>query len=144
MYTNLASLYVCYSKGPNGSPTYDNSGFELDYHKVAEWMKPKPYNKSAMVKGMARAVERKQNEEMRMAEIFFERGAVPENLEYAHFWKDRVSKDLNVPWHKIGVKEFEEWEKRGFKKAKKGGYQEFGEEDHDRHMRLLEGASLRK
>ena len=140
-------LYVCYDKGPNGSPTYDKSGFQLDYHKVAEWMKPKPYNKNAMIRGMDRAVDQAQREEERMAEIFFEKGEAPADAGMstaANFWKDRVSKDLNVPWHKIGVPEFEEWEKRGFKKARKGEYEDFSKEDMEREMRLLSGASLRK
>ncbi|TVY82924.1 hypothetical protein LSUE1_G002266 [Lachnellula suecica] len=140
-------LYVCFDNGPKGSPTYDKSGFELDYHKVAEWMKPKPYNKSAMMNGMDRAVERARTEEKRMAEIFFEKGEAPADLAYstnAGYWKDRVSKDLNVPWHKVGVPQFEEWEKKGFKKARRGEYENFSEEDRERQMRLLSGASLRK
>ncbi len=52
------SISDCFHKGPNGSPTYDKSGLELDYEKVANWMKPKPYNKRAIMRGMDRAVEK--------------------------------------------------------------------------------------
>jgi hypothetical protein len=139
------SLHVCYEKGPNGSPTYDDSGFELDYNKVADWMRPTAYNKSAMVNGMQRRIDAEAKREKRMAEIFFEKGeAPPSPYDDAWSWKDRVSKDLNIPWHKIDVADFEEWEKRGFKKAKKGEYENFSKEEREREMRLLSGASLRK
>jgi hypothetical protein len=141
------SLHVCFHKGPNGSPTYDKSGFELDYMKVANWMEPKLYNKSAIVRGMNRAVDKAQSEAELMAEIFFEKGEAPENLEYGNgknYWKDRVSKDLSVPWHKIGVDHFKEWEKKGFKKARKGEYENPSAAEKKRMSRLMSGASLRK
>lgn len=140
-------LYVCFDKGPNGSPTYDKSGFELDYDKVAEWMRPKPYNKGAMVRSMDRAVDKSCRDGRSMAEIFFEKGAVPSEAEYSgakNHWKDRVSKDLNIPFHKIGVEEFEEWEKKGFKKARKGEYENFSKAEEERITRLISSASLRK
>ncbi|KUJ23237.1 uncharacterized protein LY89DRAFT_680024 [Mollisia scopiformis] len=140
-------LHVCYAKGPNGSPTYDKSGFELDYQKVARWMNPSAYNKTAMVKGMDRAVNRAQNEQEQMAEIFYEKGEAPKGTEYFQavgMWKDRVSKDLNVPWHKIGVAHFREWEKKGFKRVRKGEYLIVPIEQRERMTRLLSGASLRK
>lgn len=31
----------CYKKGRNGSPTYEDAGFQLDYNKVCDWKKPK-------------------------------------------------------------------------------------------------------
>lgn len=110
-------------------------------------MKPTAYNKSAMIKGMERSVEKSCRETERMAEIFFEKGEGPENPKYAEgadHWKDRVSKDLNIPWHKIGVGYFEEWEKRGFKKARKGDYERFSEDEDKRMLNMLDGASLRK
>ncbi|RGP77167.1 hypothetical protein FLONG3_4682 [Fusarium longipes] len=39
LYT-FYNLHKCRKKGPNGSPTYDNVGCQLNYEKVAEWMKP--------------------------------------------------------------------------------------------------------
>jgi hypothetical protein len=57
---------------------------------------------------------------------------------------NRVSKDLNVPWHKIEVEHFQEWEKRGFKKARKGEYGNPSVEERKRMLRLMSGASLRK
>ncbi|PVH68753.1 hypothetical protein DL98DRAFT_662030 [Cadophora sp. DSE1049] len=140
-------LYVCFDKGPNGSPTYDKAGFQLDYHKVADWMKPTPYNKSRMVNGMEKAIAKSQAESEQMAEIFFEKGEAPKdarNSQGKDFWKDRVSKDLSVPWHKITVEHFKEWEKKGFKKARRGEYENPSEEERKRMLRLMSGASLRK
>jgi hypothetical protein len=140
-------LHVCYAKGPNGSPTYDKSGFQLDYDKVADWMAPKPYNKGAVVRGMDRSIERWKKERKAMAEIFFEKGEAPSDDHFTEgdeYWKDRVSKDLGVPWHNIEVKHFEEWEKRGFPKARKGEYENPSQEGWKRMMGLISGASLRK
>ena len=110
-------------------------------------MKPTPYDKRAMVNGMERALEKGRKERDRMAEIFFEKGEAPTEEYYtrnADYWKDRVSKDLNVPWHKVGVPEFEKWEKKGFKKARKGEYENFSEEEKERMGRLHDGSALRK
>jgi hypothetical protein len=138
-------LHVCFKKGPNGSPTYDKAGFELDYDKVAHWMKPQAYNKSKIMNSMNRAVNRAEDEKKRMAVMFFEPGAAPEGHGLdCNYWKDRVSKDLGIPFHKIGVEEFEKWEKMGFPKAKKGDYQNPSGAERERMLKLIEGASLRK
>jgi hypothetical protein len=110
-------------------------------------MKPKAYNKASILKSMDRSIDKASADQRRIAEIFFENGegpADPEHANGANYWKDRVSKDLGVPWHKIGVEHFELWEKRGFKKARKGEYETFTEEERERMMRLMTGASLRK
>jgi len=95
---------------------------------------------------MEKAVNKARQETEAMAAIFFEKGEAPAESQHAYngYWKDRVSKDLNVPWHRVGVKEFEEWEKRGFKKARKGEYENPTIEERARMLRLLSGASLRK
>ncbi|KAH6683964.1 hypothetical protein B0J14DRAFT_571775 [Halenospora varia] len=142
-------LHICFEKGPKGSPTCDKSGFELDFRKVASWMKPSVYNKAAMVRGMEEALSSDEEEEYKLRDIFFELGAQPEGDYYewsrnADFWKDRVSKDLQIPWHHIGVKEFQMWEKKGFQKAKKGEYQNPTQEERERMDILQDGCTLRK
>ena len=110
-------------------------------------MEPKPYNKGAMMRGMDRAVDKAQSDAKLMAEIFFEKGEAPETQEYGSgkdYWKDRVSKDLNVPWHKIGVDHFREWEKKGFKKARRGEYENPSAAEKKRMSMLMMGVSLRK
>ncbi|CAG8952491.1 hypothetical protein HYFRA_00001238 [Hymenoscyphus fraxineus] len=138
-------LHVCYEKGPAGSPTYDKAGFELDYEKVANWMQPKPYNKQSMMRGMDKYCDRVDKEKNRMTELFWEPGAAPEGpcIDTNH-WKDRVSKDLGIPYHKIGVPEFEKWDQMGFPKAKRGEYENPSEEERKRMSRLMSGSALRK
>jgi hypothetical protein len=140
-------LYVCHKKGPNGSPTYDSAGFQLDWHKVDRWMKPRPYNKNRMVRGMEKAVDKAQMEVRQMYEIFFEGGKRPpvDDLNYEHYMKDHVSKDLGVPIHQITPAYFREWEQKGFAKIKaKSWWREPNEVEKDRAMKMLSGASLRK
>jgi len=110
-------------------------------------MEPQTYNKGKIMRGMDRAVNKAQKDAKKMAAIFFVKGEAPERPEYCEgtdYWKDRVSKDLNVPWHRIEVEHFEEWQKKGFKKARKGEYETFSEAEENRMMRLMSGASLRK
>ncbi|EXJ92191.1 hypothetical protein A1O3_00741 [Capronia epimyces CBS 606.96] len=141
-------LYVCYKKGPRGSPTYDRAWFQLDYHKVAEWMKPKVYNKRSMMRSMEIYVERAQQEQTKMAEIFFLSGTVPKDVPARDvaMWKDRVSKDLDIPFHKIDVAAFEEWERRGFEKQLPSDWTwtSLSDEEKERLFRLGDGLSLRK
>ena len=135
-------LYVCHHKGPNGSPTYDKQGFQLDYDKVAKWMQPQAYNKSAIMNGMEGSLKKGQSDAEQMRDIFFEKGINMPSTDNVDYWKDRVSKDLWVPWHRIGVEHFKEWEKRGFEKAKSDVI--VSEEQRRRMLDLYSGASLRK
>lgn len=101
------------------------------------------------MKSSDRAVEKADSDRRQMAEIFFEKGEAPADEPWrdiwsVHAWKDRVSKDLDVPWHKIEVEHFKEWEKKGFKKASKGEYENTSELERKRMSRLMSGASLRK
>ncbi|PSK56755.1 hypothetical protein B9Z65_6379 [Elsinoe australis] len=141
-------LYVCRKKGPRGSPTYDKAGFELDKKKVEEWFKPVAYNKDRMMKSMAEAVEKRQAEDERKREIFFEKGAAPHPHKISpllmDLWDDRVSKDLMVPIHNVGVKEYEEWERKGFPRAKQGEFWSVPERQRERLPQLTSGSALRK
>ncbi|EXJ93897.1 hypothetical protein A1O1_02290 [Capronia coronata CBS 617.96] len=133
-------------KRPRGSPTYDAAGFELDYGKVADWMKPQPYDKERTMRGMDKAVEKARREKAGMAEIFFRRGPAPQDpgpLE-VDFWKDRVSKDLGIPFHKIDAAAFEEWERRGFEKQWPSDWESFTDEEKKRIRRMQAGCTLRK
>jgi hypothetical protein len=140
-------LHVCYAKGPNGSPTYDKSGFELDYEKVAEWMKPvtrKQLKASVNSKGFLQSIE----EDKKKYKMFFgdtyDGECSPLVLDVA---RDKISKTFGIPYHKVGMAEFEEWERRGFPKE---NYEEVaalitpGSEIMKRMMRLATGSALRK
>ncbi|KUI67698.1 hypothetical protein VM1G_03203 [Cytospora mali] len=58
--------------------------------------------------------------------------------------KDTISKDLGIPWHKIGHEEVDLWEKKGFKKHKVEDWLTYSEEDRRRYMKMLTGGSHRK
>ncbi|EXJ59594.1 hypothetical protein A1O7_03740 [Cladophialophora yegresii CBS 114405] len=142
-------LYVCFDKGPNGSPTYDEAGFQLDYRKVADWMKPKMYNKQAMVNGMERALKRGEEEKSRMAAAFFEGGQAPDEgggLGTLDLLKDKVSKDLGIAFHKVTPAKVEGWAKKGFPKENPRDYVEstLTAEERKRFLSMHMGSSLRK
>jgi hypothetical protein len=141
-------LYICYDKGPRGSPTYDEAGFQLDYRKVADWMKPRGYNKQAMVNGMERAVKRSQDEASRMAAAFFVGGQAPDDGggRAIDLLKDKVSKDLGIAWHKVTPAKVEQWAKMGFPKENPRDYvsSTLTQEEKRRFSSMQMGASLRK
>ncbi|RBR13532.1 hypothetical protein FVER53590_08480 [Fusarium verticillioides] len=67
-------LHRCHREGPDGSPTYDSAGFQLDYEKVAKWMKPVAYNKKSMVNGIERHLKRVKEETKKIYNCFFSDG----------------------------------------------------------------------
>ncbi|RYC54368.1 hypothetical protein CHU98_g11844, partial [Xylaria longipes] len=142
-------LHVCYEKGPRGR-AYDDAGFQLDYDKVAEWMKPKAYNRSRAVRGMERSLERGDREQREVFEVFFVEGDDPgddvgRRLDAMHYVKDHISKDLGVPWHQIGPKHAREWLEKGFEKKRfSEWWREPNEEERKRMSKMMGGASLRK
>ncbi|OBW64789.1 MAG: Adenine nucleotide alpha hydrolases-like protein [Aureobasidium pullulans] len=141
-------LHKCLDKGPNGSPTADNAGFQLDYEKVQDWDRPQPYNKRAMIRGMDRAVDKARSEEDQIFDVFFVDGERPDD-NASHiakdYVKDLISKDLNVPWHQINPDHAKQWEKQGFKKVVfKDWWKEPTQEERRRFSNMLKGAALRK
>ncbi|KAI1300886.1 hypothetical protein F5Y03DRAFT_221219 [Xylaria venustula] len=141
-------LHVCHKRGPRGRPTYDSAGFRLDYKKVAEWMRPKSYNRKRMVNGMERALERRERERREMFECFFVRGDEPgedPGSSVDRYVKDHISKDLGVPWHQMDGGRAREWLEKGFEKKRfSEWWREPNEEERKRMMKMLTGASLRK
>ncbi|OJD38773.1 nardilysin isoform 2 [Diplodia corticola] len=142
-------IYLCVARGPREMPpTWDRAGYRLDWRKCEQWIRPtgKPVNRSWWQEEMV-MMEREAVEERAM-EIFFEPGAAPSKDEVSpvHWWlwEDRVSKDLGVPFHEVGLEEFEEWERRGFQKAKAGEYMKYSNEQMERVSNLASGSALRK
>ncbi|KAH7385562.1 hypothetical protein DE146DRAFT_212228 [Phaeosphaeria sp. MPI-PUGE-AT-0046c] len=141
-------LNQCYDKGPQGSPTYDEAGFQLDYDKVAEWMKPKAYRKSTMVRGMERRIEQAMREEKQMFELFFQ-GPPKDTAKISGsvkgYLKDHVSKDLNIPWHQVKPEHFKLWREKGFQPVVyEEWWKEPNAEEKKRMTKMMSGASLRK
>ncbi|KAL4731494.1 hypothetical protein ACLX1H_000462 [Fusarium chlamydosporum] len=140
-------LYKCHKKGPNGSPTYDSAGFQLDYKKVEKWMKPVGYNKKSMMNSMDRTLKKDEEERKVAYETFFVDGKGPDDSDLAvmHQIKDQMSKDLDIPWHQIGIKQMKKWDEKGFEKVKADEWwSKPNEVERDRFMKMLGGASLRK
>jgi hypothetical protein len=141
-------LYRCHDKGREGSPTYDDAGFELDYEKVADWMKPQAYNKNKMIRGMERAVEKAKNEEKQIFELFFEnstRDPITISPEAKDYVLDHVSKDLGIPWHHVKSEQVRMWRDAGFQPVKyEDWWKEPTGEDIKRMSKMRMGASLRK
>lgn len=141
-------LYRCHDKGREGSPSYDCAGFQLDYYKVANWMKPQPYNKQKMIRGMDRVIAKDKSEEKQIYELFFEK--LPENLkDVPHSVKDyvidHVSKDINTPWHQIKPEQVKLWRANGFQPVKfEEWWKEPTAEENKRMRKMMGGASLRK
>lgn len=125
--------------GRNGPPVYDEMGFELDYDKVGGGGRP---SKQAMLNRMDRAVARAERKGAVKARVMgMEEEKVSFDVERA--WDDRVSRDLGIPFHKVGAEQFEEWEKKGFK-ANPRDFENLGKEEEERLDFLQAGCALRK
>lgn len=139
-------LHICFEKGPNGSPTYDEAGFQLDYDKVARWMKPDGRSKKGKLKAVDKMLDYRAQENEKMKRIFFgDRKVCETNVNFPEkFWRDKVSKDLDLPWHKVDSAAFEEWDRRGFEKQNPEDWKEFTDAEQKRMFRMAGGSQLRK
>ncbi|KAL3425266.1 hypothetical protein PVAG01_02057 [Phlyctema vagabunda] len=75
-YAKRKDVHVCFDKRPNGSPTYDESGFEIDYEKVANWSEPKAV-RNPTYKKIEAHFDKAGAAQKRAAELFFEPGKAP-------------------------------------------------------------------
>lgn len=110
-------------------------------------MKPKPDNKKVMVRGMQKTVDRMQDDDRRMGEIFFIDGKEPtgpRDYQYEHYTKDQVSKDLGVPIHQIEPAYSREWEQKGFEKPTADEWWCEPNGEKMRALKMLSGGSPRK
>lgn len=117
-----------------------------------DWFKPTTRDMLRPTPGKMKKQEayfaRKRDEDRQMLAAFFEAGAAPSEERMTLFTidaiKERVEKDTGVPFHKVGPEDVKEWERKGFRKAKKGEFQNFSQEERERLTRLSEGSLLRK
>ncbi|KAF4450777.1 Adenine nucleotide alpha hydrolases-like protein [Fusarium austroafricanum] len=142
-------MHKCLKNGPDGPPTYDHAGFQLDFKKVQDTMKPRAYNKKAMVNGMERRLEKAAKDEKELYEAFFVDGKGPDgcdgDLQVKDYIKDHISKDLGVPWHQIDGKQARKWEQQGFEKVKADEWwREPNEEEKKRMLHMTRGSVFRK
>jgi hypothetical protein len=138
--------YRCHERGRDGSPTYDEAGFEMDWEKVNETMKPQAYNKNKMVRGMENAVSRIQREQDEMFSCFFVEEHWPDKLRtpidlIVDIMKDQVSKDLGVLHHQVGPEHLKQWRERGFQPVQFAEWWKEPNEEERRMMRRLSGSN---
>ncbi|KAJ9286647.1 hypothetical protein C8Q69DRAFT_24403 [Paecilomyces variotii] len=138
----LSPEELCFLRGPNGPPTYDHLGYELDYHKVAGSFCRRGRPGTQAYTDM---LERDEREKNRKADIM---GGPEWNQRSAMtlmLWTDRVARDLGIPYHKVKMEQFEEWHAKGFR----ANGEEFiaanvSPEEQDRVTDLATGSAFRK
>ncbi|KAJ9294035.1 hypothetical protein DTO271G3_7163 [Paecilomyces variotii] len=138
----LSPRELCILRGPNGPPTYDRLGYELDYHKIADSFYRRGRPGTQAYEDM---LERVRRENKRKAEIM---GGPEDNKRSAMtlmLWTDRVARDLGIPYHKVEMEHFEEWHAKGFR----ANGDEFiatnvSQEERDRVTDLATGSAFRK
>jgi len=93
----------CRRKRLNGSPTYDELGYELDKEFSIKHTggRPRPLGKRALER-----LEQKGKDRERKAKILGMKDSGDVRNEDA--WDDRVARDLGITFHKVGMKEYEE------------------------------------
>lgn len=130
-------------KGPNGSPVLDELGFELSYSKVLKaTTRPRRAVKSSAA--YFDMLNKEITADKRKAEIM----GTPWNQVSATSqmaWTDRIARDLGKEYHKVGMEDFEEWARRGFK-AEEGEFEarNMTEDEKARILRLATGSAFRK
>jgi hypothetical protein len=130
-------------RGPKGPPIYDSQGFELDFKKVSQSMRPIS-KRSRNSKKYMKMLEDARAETKLMEGI----SGVPENGLCAMqrmAIQDRVARDLGVPYHKVGMEHYARWSASGFKadpdEFKVGN---ISEDEGKRLLNLACGSALRK
>ncbi|MCJ1463264.1 hypothetical protein MMC07_001870 [Pseudocyphellaria aurata] len=128
---------ICLRKGPRGSPTFDEMGYELDYEYVLKCQgRPRPLSK----RQMARLDEKGKESERKKKIMWADTEQVPSTEPT---WDDRVARDLGIAYHEVGVEEYEEWQKKGFH-VEAGEFENPSQEEQDRIHKLMVGCALRK
>jgi hypothetical protein len=130
-------------RGPNGPPVYDVQGFELDYAKVLKARRP--ISKSS--RGRPAYMKMLERESAERSEIEKIVGLSDSDFRATvrNAVQDRVAKDLGVPWHKVGVEQYREWKRLGFKiDPEEFKTEKISEEEKERLLELSIGSAFRK
>jgi hypothetical protein len=145
-------LYKCLAKGRAASPTYDPAGFELDYDKVNAAING-VFDSEEEEEKHERYEEMLDNDEREEKEPFKTflidpgkpyKGKV-NPMEIENYIKDRVSKDLGVPWHQIDSQRIKDWRRKGFERVKFETWWKTPTEEEDKRMlKMMTGSDLRK
>ena len=132
-----------FEQGPNGPPVYDTQGFELDYKKVKRdgHKMPKQRRRTKAYKEM---LEKAKSDRITIENIMglSERGSFG---LVGYKARDRVARDLGVPYHKVDVHHHEHWKEQGFKAdPEEFKLESISEEEKQRLLELACGSALRK
>ncbi|KAI5248604.1 hypothetical protein E4T43_01249 [Aureobasidium subglaciale] len=134
-------------KGPDGSPTYDQAGFEIDYEKYINGTS-RTYNKKSMIRNMDKAVDKAKSEEEQIFDLFFLPNEKPDEDRarwVKDYIKDQVSKDLDVPWHQVQPEHLKQWREKGFERvAFKDWWKDPTEIEQKRMENMTMGSVFRK
>lgn len=57
-------------------------------------------------------------------------------------WEDRVAKDLGKAFHDVGMEEYEEWKRKGFK-VDAEEFEDLSKEEKERLMNLATGSAMK-
>ena len=135
---SMNPVEICRRKGPRGSPTYDEMGYELDYDYInkVSYVRRRPSYKK-----LEKMMEKETKEKQRKEEIMGFPLDKTNMWEVA--WDDRVARDLGIAYHEVGIEEYEEWHKRGFH-ADRADFEKISEEEKARLMKVMTGSALRK
>ena len=125
------------SGGSNGPPVLDRLGYKLSHPHVSKSRCPAPSRMPATA--MLKVAE----EGRRVAEMMGVRRAAvcTSTLLYFH---DQVARDLDVPFHTVGIPEYEEWYRRGFRADPSTWEEEMGAKEAHRIDALAIGCAFRE
>ena len=134
-------------KGLKGSPTYDTLGYELDKEYIIKKVSNRPPSaRSAWgPKAMEKFAKERRDTERKVKILGINKSENNISPLDEMAWDDKVARDLGNAYHEVGVEEYEEWKKRGFK-IKEGelDLENIPEEEKARISRVATGSALRK
>ncbi|KAF2430001.1 hypothetical protein EJ08DRAFT_650007 [Tothia fuscella] len=97
--------------GPNGPPVYDDWGYELSYDKLNG---SGTTNKQTILRRQEKSFERLWAKEEQITRIMFGVAKQTGTMDHSAMnWQ--VAKDLEIPWHKVEVCDYEAWKDLGFR-----------------------------
>lgn len=137
----IRQVEECRRKGLDGSPTYDELGFELDKEYIIKRTggRPRPLGKRAIEKFEQEGKDRERKADILGVENASQRG----DIRNERVWDNLVAKDLGMAFHEVGMEEYEEWKKRRFK-TRAVEYKDLRKEEQERLLNLTSGSALRK
>ena len=134
-------------KGLNGSPTYDTLGYELDKEYIIKKVSNRPVSaRSAWgPKAMEKFAKERRNTERKVEILGLDKSYDNISAFDKMAWDDKVARDLGKAYHEVGVEEYEEWKRKGFK-IKEGELDadNIPEEEQARITRVAAGSAFRK